>query len=256
MANYDLISPQRVPQSARHTKKETKETNDMNSAMQVYRAENAARARQADQVVCNQPQTVARYSRAPEPWACPNEYEKLICWWLRGLCSWNKFGKLGHVKLETNLLTLPDADEGFDVGPNLFPNTLGVFAPRDWVAEAVFRGLYRVKVSFQVNVLEGDLQAADIERNLFDTFEFRLLQVGSQDNFHTALNFGDAQDAERSTDTPSQGGFWLCRGEEFVFGLYPEMYSFDFEGQAPGVVGTDSYTLQARIGCYFKIVCS
>jgi hypothetical protein len=110
-------------------------------------------------------------------------------------------------------------------------------------------------VSFQVNVTEGALAPADIERNLFDSLEFRIIQVGSQDNFHTALNFGDAQDAERSTDTPSQGGFYLCLGEEFVFGNYPEMFSFDFEGQAPGVVGTDEYSVQARISCYFHPVC-
>lgn len=191
----------------------------------------------------------------PELGDCPDNLSRYLCWMFKGLCSFNKFGAIGHVKLITNLITLPDPDFEFDVGAEN-AQSLGVFFPRDWVSEAAFKGIFRVKVSFQVRIIEGNYTPEQIENACFNSFEFRILQVASQDNFHTALNFGDAQDAERSTDTPSQGGYWLCKGDEFVpYVFAPEVFTYDFEGQCPGAVGEDSYELTAFISTYFRRVC-
>lgn len=246
---YDLLST-RVANQARQSKEETMNQNMLPVA---YKGQPHAGGGCGVMPISNSGPVFMKWH--PELGDCPTNLSRFLCWMFKGLCSFNKFGAIGHVKLLTNALDLPDPDFAFDIGPDNAAS-LGVFMPRDWVSEAAMKGIFRVKVSFQVLVTEGALTAAEIERQLFDSLEFRILQIGSQDNFHTALNFGDAQDAERSTDTPSQGGYWLCKGDEFVPYIFaPEVFTYDFEGQAPGVVGTNVYTVTALVSSYFRKVC-
>jgi hypothetical protein len=193
---------------------------------------------------------------SPSLGACPNDMDRILCWWHKSLCSFNKFGQIGSVALRTNVLNLPHPVTQFAIGPEGAAQALGVFFPRDWSAESAFHGLYRFKVSFTVNILEGGLTPEAVARQLFDDLEFKIIQVGTQDNLHTALNIGQAQDAERSTDAPPLGGFYLPAGREFVpYFTTPEIFAFDFRGIAPGTVGVDAYSVSAKIQTYWKPVC-
>ena len=190
---------------------------------------------------------------------CPTDLSRLLCWLFKGYCSFNRFGKIGTSRLVTNTITLPDPAGigGFNIGPEGAAQSLGVFFPRDWVGEACMRGMYRFKVSFQVTITENvsEFTQGDLVRAAFDNLDLRVVQVGTEDNIHTAMSIGDAQDAERSTDIPSQGGFWLACGDEFIpFGVAPELQAFDYRGLMPGVVG-DEYNLTSTIQTFWKAVC-
>lgn len=192
----------------------------------------------------------------PELGACPTNLSRLLCWMYKGLCSFNRLGFIGSVRLTTNQITLPDPVNGFAIGPEGAATSLGVFFPRDWVAEAAFKGIQRLKVAFTVTVSAGALTPADIQRALFDDLDFRVLQVGSETNLDVALNIGDANDAERSELAPRAGGYYLAEGREFIpFVFAPEVFAFDFRGQGPGTVLVDEYTLSGAIRTWWVDVC-
>jgi len=192
----------------------------------------------------------------PELGACPTNLSRLLCWMYKGLCSFNKLGHIGSVRLTTNQISLPNGAAEFNIGPEGNATSLGVFFPRDWVAEAAMKGITRLKVSFMVNPIEGPLTSTDVQRALFDDLDFRVIQVGTEDNLEVALNVGDANDAERSELAPRAGGFYLAEGMEFVpFIFAPEVFAFDFRGQGPGAVGTDAYTVEAKIRTWWVAVC-
>lgn len=192
---------------------------------------------------------------SPPDGACAKDAERLLCWMIKGSCTFNKFGTPTSVKLRTNTLVLPDATTGFAIGPGANQQSLGVFFPRTWAGESVYHGIARLKVAFSVNITAGALTPDDVTRGLFDDLDFRILQVGSVDSFNVVIQL-EAQDAERSTDYPNMGGYFFPDHSQFVpFALAPELFTFDFQGIAPGAVGTDAYTVQAGIRCYWDLVC-
>jgi len=196
----------------------------------------------------------------PDLGSCPTNLSRLLCWMYKGLCSFNKFGHIASVRLNTNTITLPDPlvpANGFQIGPEGAAQAMGVFFPRDWVAEAAFKGIHRLKVSYTVTITEtvSGLTPQDITRALFDDLDFKILQVGSENNIHVAVNIGDANDAERSELAPRAGGFYLAEGREFIpFVFAPEVFAFDFAGQGPGVAG-DIYNVTAAIRTWWTEVC-
>ncbi len=190
----------------------------------------------------------------PKLGACPADLARWLCWLMKSTCSYNKFGKVGSTPLTTNLLALPDPDFGFNIGP--FQAALGIFFPPEWSGEGAFHGIYRVKISIDVNVTLGALDPNDIAEALFENLTFRIIQTGTEDPFQVALNFGEPSDARDSALVPSAGGYWLPEGMEFVpFALNPAQQGYDFQGQAPGVIGTDAFTVQCRIRSYWKEIC-
>lgn len=186
---------------------------------------------------------------------CPTDISRLLCWLWKSYCSFNRFGKLGTSRSTTTPLHVPHGVYGFSIGPEGAAQACGVFFPHDWIGEAVFRAVYRVKASPTVYGVAGGMDPGQIANGLENNLEFRIIQVGSQDNFHSVLNFGDAQDASKSTDTPSQGGFWLPEGNYFVpFGPDPAIQAYDFRGIAPGGAG-DAYDFFFTIISYFAPIC-
>jgi len=268
MTAYDSRRAQQQPQPQQHQRSKD-EIGRMMRALDNAAKQNGYSTPEIMQEYCGvcPPQMGAGpYSGAIQstryvPWApsagdCPTDVGRLLCWMYKGLCSFNKFGTVSSVALRSNQISLPDPDFDFNIGPEGDAVSLGVFFPRDWVSEAVFHGIYRLKVSFTVSVTQGNLTVEDVRRSLFDDLDFRILQVGTEDNFLVAINIGEAQDAERSTDSPALGGYYLPEGNEFVpFALAPEVFSFDFRGIGPGVVGTDAYNVTTSIRTYWKKVC-
>lgn len=193
------------------------------------------------------------------PWdprlgACPVDLDRFLCWLMRSTCSFNKFGKVGSTPLVTNLLTLPDPDFGFNIGP--FRAALGVFFPPEWSAEGAYHGIFRVKIAIDVIILAGALNANDVSDALFEALTFRIIQTGTEDPFTVALNFGEPSDARDSQLVPAAGGYFLPEGMEFVpWFANPAQQGYDFQGVAPGTIGVDSYTVQCRIRSYWKEIC-
>lgn len=196
---------------------------------------------------------------APKAGACPDDVGRWLCWLFKSYCSYNRFGAIGNTKLLTNAVTLPDAETNFDLGPDQLEELMGAPFPVEWKGEAVYHGISRIKVSFNITDIvggAGTLTFDQIETGLFNNLDFRILQSGTDDQYTVALDMGDAQDAQSSAFVPSQGGFYLPCGTEFVpFGIAPELQSFDFRGTAPGSVGTDEYTLSATVSVFFAKVC-
>lgn len=194
----------------------------------------------------------------PELGACPENLAKLLCFIYKASCSYNKFAKLGTVKLRTDAASLPDpnANIGFSIGPGQDEQLLGIQFPVEWTGEAMFHGIFRVKVSFNVsNISDGGLTFAQIRDGLFENLDFRVIQSGTEDDYDVAISFGDAHDAQNSDLAPSLGGFYLPCGMEFIpFIWRVELQSFDFRGIAPGGAG-DTYDVAATISAYFKDVC-
>lgn len=185
---------------------------------------------------------------------CSSSVERMLCYLDKGSCSFNKFGVPSAVKLRTNTLTLPDAVNGFQIGPGAGASSLGVFFPRTWVGEMVFHGINRIKVSFAIANVVGALTRADIESALFDDMDVRILQTGSVDPFHVVLQL-ESQDAQRSTLIPAAGGYYFPQHGQFVpFFIAPELFTFDFQGLAPGGAG-DSYSLGACVRVYWEKIC-
>ena len=195
------------------------------------------------------------------PWqpvlgACPQDIPRILCWMYKGLCSFNMLGRPGSVRLNTNTIVLPDPVNGFAIGPEGAATALGVFFPRQWVAECMFHGIYQLKVAWNISVIAGLLTPEQIARALFDDLDFRIIQVGTEDNLHVAASIGDASDAERSQLAPSLSGFYFALAEEFVpFVFAPEVFAFDFRGTGPGIAGTDEYQVTGSIRTKWKLVC-
>lgn len=190
------------------------------------------------------------------PWspvvgACPQFLDIFLAWLMAGSCSYNKFGMVGSTSLNTNILTLPDPQFQFDVGPAAA--ALGVFFPEEWSAEAAYSGIHRVKIAIQVRVLQGGLDPNDLANDLFNTFAFNIIQRGTNTPFVVAFDFGEASDARDSVFVPSAGGYFMAADAPFVpWAFKPELQGFSFEGEAPGIVGTDVYAVQVRLRAYFK----
>jgi hypothetical protein len=183
------------------------------------------------------------------------QINRMLCYLGKGSESFNKFGVPSAVKLRTNTLTLPDATNGFQIGPGAGASSLGVFFPRTWVGEMVYHGISRIKVSFAVaNLVSATLTVEDVKSALFDDMDVRILQTGSVDPFHVVLQL-EAQDAQKSVLAPSIGGYYFPQNGQFVpFFIAPELFTFDFQGLAPGGAG-DSYSLGATVRVYWDRIC-
>lgn len=183
----------------------------------------------------------------------PGDVAQWACWYIKGMRRSPTTGKLTSVALVTPEVVLPVAGS-FKVGPDLFPSqAFGKFFPAEWASEAVGRGIYRIKVDFTARKIAGALPTPDIIESA-KQLETRILQIGTEDRWTVALNLGDAQDAAKSTISPSEGGFWLPEGEEFI-PWNPTLFAYDFAGEMIGGAG-DQYAIRATIRSYFKqVVC-
>ena len=183
----------------------------------------------------------------------PSDVARWACWAMRGMRRSPRLGRLTSVALTTSEVVLPYAGS-FQVGPDLPPpQAFGKFMPYEWETEAIGRGIFRFKVDFVVRKISGGLTSDEIAKAAAN-LEFRIIQIGTEDRWDVALNIGDAQDAAKSQISPSEGGYWLPDGEEFI-PYNPTTFAFDFAGLMIGGAG-DSYGIRAVIRSYFReVVC-
>ena len=187
----------------------------------------------------------------PKTDSCPIDLDRFIAWLMRSSCSYNTFGKVASAPLITNTIDLPDPVFGYNISP--FAQSLGVFFPNVWSGEGFYHGIYRVKISFEVRIQQSQFTAAEIINSLFESFTFRIIQLGSDDPFTVALNFGEPADARESVFVPSAGGYFLPEGGEFVPWVFqPDIQGYDLTGVAPGEDPTDQYSITARIRTYWR----
>ncbi len=191
------------------------------------------------------------------PWPngkCPTNVYAFLAWMMAGSCTFNNFGKTSSTALISNTRTLPDARFDFEVFPG--QADIGIPFPQEWSGEAAFHQVYRVKVDIEVRPITlVNFTLEELQRRLFADLTLRVIQFGTDDPVTTAVNFGQAQDAQASAFVPSMGGYFFPRNAKFVPWMWePSIQAYDLSGVAPGVVGEDEYAVTATFRTYWELM--
>ena len=184
----------------------------------------------------------------------PADLPRLLAWQYKSFAVFNHFGKIACVPIDSNVVSVPFVvPPPYEVGTTSL-NACGVYFPRDFCWEAVFRGIYRIKISFAVYNVHGAMTPLEIKVGLEDSMNLRIGQCGTINSYIVFLNM-DASDAVRNSHCCNGDGFFLAPCEEFIpFALAPESQSVEIQGTAPGSAG-DSYDFLVHFRLYFKPIC-
>lgn len=184
----------------------------------------------------------------------PADLPRLLAWQYKSYAVFNHFGKIACVPIDSNTVHVPfAAPNPWEIGTTNL-NACGVYFPRDFCWEAVFRGIYRIKISFGVLNVAGGMTPTEIKVGLEDSMNLRIGQCGTINSYIVFLNM-DASDAVRNSHCCNGDGFFLAPCEEFIpFALAPESQSVEIQGTAPGGA-PDSYDFLVHFRLYFKPIC-
>lgn len=184
---------------------------------------------------------------------CPQSIIGWLCWINYGLCNYNDFAKISTSMQQSAVVTVPDLTFDFELGPDAIPT--GTYFPHEWIAEAAGHGIWKVLLSVSITIITpGGMSSTQIEKKLLEKTNLRFLQHGTQDHYHTALDFGAANQSTASELLPNMGGFFL--GEPYVpYVLAPTVMTWDLIGEAPGDLGVDHYSFVATFTSHWRQVC-
>jgi len=191
------------------------------------------------------------------PWPngkCPINAAAFITWMMKASCTFNNFGKVSSSALISNTRKLPDPKYGFDVFPG--QADIGIPFPDEWSGEGAYHQIYRVKVDIEVKPIDlVNFTLEELQRRLFADLTLRVIQFGTDDPYTTAVNFGQAQDAQASQFVPAMGGYFFPRDAKFVpWFSQPSIQAYDLSGKAPGVDGEDEYEVTATFRSYWELM--